>query len=216
MKKNVSPQTKVKRQMITLPHLARGSGGGHPKQIQKKHGEKERQIIAKIITRKVLKKYRFQYLAQNSLGISRKIWKNERNGKVNYTYQKKWNKRVPDSSISRVRAFYSSHDMSCITIGKRQTITWKKIKRQKWFLLDTMKNMRMKFWFGWRANLHLLLYVLIAPTLLGLFIQIWVIGTQACARYMRIWDLLCRSCTVWKWSALWNWMTLWKWNWQNI
>ena len=37
------------------------------------------------------------------------------------------------------------HDVSRITTGKRQTLTQKKIKKQKRFLLDTMKNLHVKF-----------------------------------------------------------------------
>lgn len=65
--------------------------------------------------------------------------------KVNYTYQRKQNNRVADVLICRVRAFYSRDDVSRITTGKRQTLTQKKNKKQKWFLLDTIKNIHTKF-----------------------------------------------------------------------
>ena len=99
----------------------------------KAQGEGGRQIIAKM-----------QCSAQSSLGFSKKKWKREKNVKVNYTYQRKRN-RLPDSLISRVRAFYSRDDVSHITTGKRKTITRKKNKKQKRCLLDTMKNLHIKF-----------------------------------------------------------------------
>lgn len=108
-------------------------------------GEREKQIISKVITGKVLKKYRMQRFALNSLGFSTKRCKNEKNLKVNYTYQRKQNNRVADVLISRVRAFYSRDDVSRITTGKRQTLTQKKNKKQKRFLLDTIKNLHGKF-----------------------------------------------------------------------
>ena len=80
-----------------------------------------------------------QRFALNSLGFSTKRCKNEKN-KVNYIYQRKRNNRVADGLINRVRDFYSRDDVSRITTGKRQTLTQKKSKKQKRFLLDTMRN----------------------------------------------------------------------------
>lgn len=153
---NASPHTKVNRQMRQLPRAAiqktllfhEALVEDIRNKYKKAQGERERQIISKIITGKVLKKYRLQRFAQNSLGFSKKRWKNEKNGKVNYTYQRKRNNRAVDGLMSRVRAFYSRDDVSRITTGKRQTLTRKKIKKQNRFLLDTMKNVHRKFLAG--------------------------------------------------------------------
>lgn len=93
---------------------------------KKAQGEKEKQIISKVITGKVLKKYRLQRVALNSLGFSKKRCKNEKNMRVNYNYQRKRNCRVADGIINRVKDFYSRDDVSRITTGKRQTLTQKK------------------------------------------------------------------------------------------
>ncbi|XP_070408481.1 uncharacterized protein [Nothobranchius furzeri] len=168
-KETESPRTKVKRQMTQLPPAAiqktllfhEALVDGIRNKYRKAQGEKERQIIAKVLTEKVLKKYRLQRLAQNSLGFSKKRWRNDEN--VNYSYQRKRNSRVPDSLTSRVRAFYTRDDVSRITTGKRQTITWKKTKKQKRFLLDTMKNLHMKFLAEEQSSISYSLFCLLRP-----------------------------------------------------
>lgn len=130
MKKNkASPRTKVNRQLRQLPRVSiqktllfhEALVEDIRNKYQKAQGERERQIISKLLKGKVLKKYRLQRFAQNSLGFSKKRWENDKNEKVNYTYQRKRNKRIGDGLISKVRAFYLRDDVSRITTGKRQT-----------------------------------------------------------------------------------------------
>lgn len=150
-KKNASPRTKVNKKLKDVSSVAiRKTLLFHEALVEdirnnykNAQGERERQIISKVITGKVLKKYRMQRLAQHSLGFSNK--RNNEKNTVNYTYQRKRNNRIADVLISRVRAFYSRDDVSRITTGKRQTLTQKKNKKQKRFLLDTMKNLHRKF-----------------------------------------------------------------------
>lgn len=127
------PHAAIQKTLLFHEVLIEGIRNKH----QKAKGEKERQIIAKIITGNIIKKFRQQRLAQNSLGFSKKRWKKGKIVKIIYAYQRKQNNRVPNSLINRVRAFYLRDDVSRITIGKKQTITWKKNKKQKRFLLDT-------------------------------------------------------------------------------
>lgn len=117
-KNNASPHTKTNRQMRQLSRAAIQKTllfhEGLVEDIRNKYrkstgGEGKTNFFANIITGKVLKKYRLQCFAQNSLGFSKKRWKNEQNGKVHYTYQRKQNNRVADGLISKVRAFYFTY-----------------------------------------------------------------------------------------------------------
>ncbi len=129
----------------------------------KAQGEKEKQIISKVITGKVLKKYRLQRFALNSLGFSKKRCKNEKNMRVNYNYQRKRNCRVADGIINRVKDFYSRDDVSRITTGKRQTLTQKKNKKQKRFLSDTIKNLPRKFMAEEQSSISYSLFCMLRP-----------------------------------------------------
>ena len=151
---NPSPRTKVNKQIRQLPHATiKKTLLFHEalvKDIQEKYsnsrGEKERPLISKIVTGRVVKKYRLQRLAQISFGFSKKRWlMNKKYAELNLNYQRKRNNRVADGFIKKVHDFYTRDDVSRITTGKRQTLTQKKIKNQKRFLLDTMKNVHVKF-----------------------------------------------------------------------
>lgn len=143
----------------------------HPKQIQSSSGGEGKVNNFKNNNRKSSEKVRLQRSAQNSLN-SKKRWKNE---KPNYTYQRKLNNRVGDSLLSGVRAFYSRDDVSRITTGKRQTITWKKNKKQKRILLDTMKNLHIRFLAEEESSNSYSLFCLLRP--------FWVVHSSLSDRY---------------------------------
>lgn len=138
-RKNESPRTKVNRQIRQLPHAAiRKTLFFHHvliENIRNKYrnaqGERERQIISKVITGQVMKKYRLQRIAQASVGFSNRRWQNVTDG---YTYQRMRKREIGNYLVDGVRAFYERDDVSRITTGKKQTITVKKTKKQKRFL----------------------------------------------------------------------------------
>ncbi|XP_027134537.1 uncharacterized protein LOC113745777 [Larimichthys crocea] len=138
-RKNESPRTKVNRQIRQLPHAAiRKTLFFHHvliENIRNKYrnaqGERERQIISKVITGQVMKKYRLQRIAQASVGFSNRRWQNVTDG---YTYQRMRKRGIGNYLVDGVRAFYERDDVSRITTGKKQTITVKKTKKQKRFL----------------------------------------------------------------------------------
>ncbi|KAL7370849.1 hypothetical protein ABVT39_012719 [Epinephelus coioides] len=88
----------------------------------------------------------------HDIGIKYKNARNEKGKKtvaevVVGTIVKKYRlQRYTDTSLeSKVKTFFTRDDVSRMTTGKKQTMTKKKIKMQKRFLVDTMKNLHRKF-----------------------------------------------------------------------
>lgn len=106
--------------------------------------ESDRQVIARIVTGKILRKYRLQRLAEEVFGFSRRRWRKLGNENV-CGYQRKKHKGIAVKLRSTVRLFFSRDDVSRITTGKKQTVTKEKIKMQKRLLVDSMKNLHLKF-----------------------------------------------------------------------
>ena len=106
--------------------------------------ESDRQVIAGIVTNKILKKYRLQRLAQQVFGFSRRRWTKLANENV-CLYQRKKHKGKAAMLRSTVRLFFSRDDVSRITTGRKQTVTKEKKKMQKRLLTDSMKNLHLKF-----------------------------------------------------------------------
>lgn len=87
-----------------------------------------------------MKKYRLQWIAQPLVGFSNRGCKNVTD---DYTYQRMQKREIGNYLLDSLRGFYERDDVSRITTGnKKQTIT---VKKQKRFLLDTMKNLHLKF-----------------------------------------------------------------------
>lgn len=86
-------------------------------------GERERQIVSKVIRGQVMKKYGLQRIAQASVGFSSRRWQNVTDG---YTYQRMQKRGIGNYLVDSVRAFYERDDVSRNTTGKKQTITVKK------------------------------------------------------------------------------------------
>ena len=96
----------------------------------------ERQVMFKLVTGSILKKYGLQGEISRALHLSRKrkVFC-LREGKVKY---RSLCFRVQES----VTAFMTTDENSRLTAGKSQTITRRKIKKQKRFLNDTLRNHR--------------------------------------------------------------------------
>jgi hypothetical protein len=67
------------------------------------------------------------------------------------TFGKYWrnlnpkSRKVNDTTRKNVITFYERYDVSRMTAGKKETVTRKKIKKQRRFLLDTLTNLYLKF-----------------------------------------------------------------------
>lgn len=105
--------------------------------------ERERQIIAKTTIGKIIKKYRLQRAAQTALGFSKKRGQRQDGGLI--TFERKESNRLPVDCKQKIKAFFLRDDVSRMTTGRKQTVTQKKIKKQKRLLTDSLKNLHHKF-----------------------------------------------------------------------
>lgn len=106
--------------------------------------ESHRQVIAGIITSKILKKYKLQKMAQEVIGFSRRRFKNKGYEDVFCCKRKKHN-GIGARQSEKVVSFFERDDVSRITPGKKETVTKGANKMQKRLLLDSMKNLHLKF-----------------------------------------------------------------------
>ena len=119
------------------------------------HSKKEshRQLTAGVITSKILKKYKLQKLAQETLGFSRRRWKTHGNENV-CSYKRKKHNGIGSKLRENVVSFIERDDVSRTTTGKKETVTKGGNKKQKRLLLDSIKNLHLKF-LAEETNLHL-------------------------------------------------------------
>lgn len=150
-KKTLSPKSKFNCELHTLPKVVRRRIVFHTaltKDLSDRYrnasGEKERQLIAKICAGgKIVQKYRLRKYAQAVLGFSKKRWKYS--DKTPLTFTREGNTRTADAIKDCVRLFFERDDVSRLTTGRKQTKTKRKLKKQKRFLFDTMRNAHRKF-----------------------------------------------------------------------
>lgn len=95
---------------------------------------KAKRAIASIQTGRQIRRHKFQSLCQKSFGFSYKAGKQLRS-------------RCEDTSGKRttVRQFYLRDDVSRLTMGKKNTITIQKVKKQRRLLCDLLQNLHVKF-----------------------------------------------------------------------
>ena len=111
------------------------------KRYQDTRLEREKSLYARLITGKLLTKYKFQQLATDSLGFSQRRWKT---ADLVATHKKR--RTTPYCEIKKaVVQFYLRQDISRIMPGKKDAITYKKERQQKRLLTDTLKNIYAKF-----------------------------------------------------------------------
>ncbi|KAI4828351.1 hypothetical protein KUCAC02_022447 [Chaenocephalus aceratus] len=94
--------------------------------------------MSQILTGRILKKYGLQKEVRTALHISRKRNKNPAQGNIKY---RSLCFRIQDSVI----AYLTRDESSRLKAGKGQTITRRKIKKQKRFLNDILRNLHRKF-----------------------------------------------------------------------
>ena len=114
----------------------------------KRKTEREKQLFAKVVCGRIMKRYRQLSMAKRILGNScskKRINANKtRSDRLNYE-RKASKKRISQGLEKRITDFFNRDDVSQITSGKKETVTRKKEKKQKRFLLDSMRNLHDKF-----------------------------------------------------------------------
>ena len=97
-----------------------------------------------------------------STGFSKKSRTSCKNEDLsNNSSRQAYNRYTDESLVSKVKTFFWRDDVSRMTTGKKQIKTMKKIKMQKRFLIDTLKNLHRRF------LSNFLRLILPAATLLG-------------------------------------------------
>ena len=115
------------------------------RKYQRARNERDKQIIAKVTVGKIVKKYRLQRWSEHALGVSKKR-RNLLNTKSLSKFTRKPVNRYADASMeNNVKTFLTRDDVSRITTGRKQTITRNKVKMQKRFLVDTIRNLHRRF-----------------------------------------------------------------------
>ncbi len=104
--------------------------------------ERVKQMIARATCGKLLKKYRLQSFAWSAIGFSKKRGKSFGNAELT-TFQRKKTSRTAENKAS-IHTFFCDN-VSHMTTGRKQTITVRKKRMQKWLLTDTMKNLHRWF-----------------------------------------------------------------------
>ena len=80
------------------------------------------------------------------LGITPKQMRSTMKLSSNMVYERAKHKNsVAADTLMHVQQFYTRDDNSRMSSGKKQTLTRKKVKMQKTFLLDTVVNLHKKF-----------------------------------------------------------------------
>lgn len=94
---------------------------------------KDKRLLKSLLQTNAAKKSRMQYqLIQDTLGVQRTL---------------KYKSVLPKKSglVQKIEEFFSRDDVTRATAGKKETVTYKKVKVQKRFLLDSMKNLYKVF-----------------------------------------------------------------------
>lgn len=94
---------------------------------------KSKEMFVNVLTSKLLLKYRLKKYAAKALGFSRKRNLDHKGIKETRKGLFKRNRSNIDEIQRSVRSFLQREDNSRIAPGKKDTITWIKVKRQKRF-----------------------------------------------------------------------------------
>jgi len=107
--------------------------------------ERQKCMFSRLLCGNILKKYRLQRVAEQSIGFSAKRWKTDsRMSSIIGTSKKKYHSLAARCKLNVVN-FFERDDVSRIMAGKKQTVTQKKVKKQKRLLNDTLSNLYEKF-----------------------------------------------------------------------
>lgn len=103
--------------------------------------ERVKQIYAWLICGKLIKKYKLQAFCQKQIGFSYKRWKTC-GRELDFIRQKNI---ISQGLRSTVKQFFLRDDVSRVVTGKKNTVTVRKIKKQRRILCDTMVHLHKKF-----------------------------------------------------------------------
>lgn len=108
--------------------------------------EREKQLMAQIFTRGIVRRCRLQKYAVNVLGIRSRRWAKvtDKDGLNSFKRERKCGEAAIGLR-NLVQDFYERDDVSRCTTGKKETKTEGKVKKQKRVLNDSMKNLHVKF-----------------------------------------------------------------------
>ena len=107
---------------------------------------RNKELFINVLTSKLLRKYRLKKYTARAFGYSRKrvTLDHEENIKTRQGLFKRDRTRVDELQTS-VRSFLQRDDNSRTAAGKKDSITRNKVKKQKRFLNDDLKNLHDKF-----------------------------------------------------------------------
>ena len=107
--------------------------------------EKQRQIVSKYFTGQIIKKYRLLTFARKALALSqRRLVVRDGNTAMKYIRQRRQT-AIDNQMKATVANFLQRDDNSRTLPGKKDTVTYKLVKKQKSLLSDTMQNLHLKF-----------------------------------------------------------------------
>ncbi|KAL7857250.1 hypothetical protein SRHO_G00161490 [Serrasalmus rhombeus] len=109
---------------------------------KKSKANKEKQLIAKVVTGNIVKKYKLQSYARSAFGYSKK---RAIHPPDNLTYNGRRRSVHQMQLKNNITSFFLRDDVSRMTTGRKQTITLRKKKMQKRLLTDTRKKLYQKF-----------------------------------------------------------------------
>ena len=105
--------------------------------------ERLKQIYARLVTGKLVRKYRLQNAFQETFGFSSKRFKHQLDNGNGFIRKTVASKTVRYGQ--RIANFYGRDDVSQCTTGKKDTVTKKQQKQQRRLLCDTLKHLHIKF-----------------------------------------------------------------------
>ncbi|XP_061564752.1 zinc finger protein 275-like [Cololabis saira] len=113
--------------------------------IRTKYGtaktNRDKQLITKVLSGNILRKYKLQKYARESFGYSKK----RDPYTEDLTYHARRCSRLRSEIMKTTTSFFLRDDVSRMTTGRKQTVTRLKKKMQKRLLTNTMKNLHRKF-----------------------------------------------------------------------
>ncbi|XP_061598342.1 uncharacterized protein LOC133461445 [Cololabis saira] len=113
--------------------------------IRTKYGtaktNRDKQLITKVLSGNILRKYKLQKYARESFGYSKK----RDPYTEDLTYHARRCSRLRSEIMKTTTSFFLRDDVSRMTTGRKQTVTRLKKRMQKRLLTDTMKNLHRKF-----------------------------------------------------------------------
>jgi hypothetical protein len=148
-----TPRSKSDYLMSRSPSKVRHTLVFHHALVQELHDTnsssrsyQEKQILSKVMSGKVLKKYKLLSMSRHEFGLRRRqILRNKAKETGLHYLPRKYVRFKMDDAKQVVEQFFLEDINSRASAGKNETITRNKDKKQKRYLSDTVKNLHKKF-----------------------------------------------------------------------